>query len=881
MTPVPSPRWVRRWLDRWLPVDERAELIGDLDEEFAERASQSPTRARLWYWHEALFLLRYRRHLTPAAARQSGGPGAWTDFGRDLIHGWRALMHAPIFFSVAVLSLVVTLGLSAAVLSLVRTVLLEPLAVPTANRVVRLAMTGVESRQSESVGGAAAPARFSDLLLGAWLGEATTLEAMAQYDTEPRTVQLDQEVWRTDVAAVGAAFFNVLPVRPAAGRELLSADWPASAARVAVISSRLALSRSATPSALVGRNLIIDGALHEVVGVLPDSFEWPSRSVDVWLVDRWRPPPPTQTRQAFRTPLVIGLMTVGATPEDVRREGQALADRLTAGGSRLSLLSQTSPVVAVTRVKDELIGPVRPALVLLVGGTVGVLLAASVTLAGFLGSRNVARRRERVLRQALGASRWRLVRPLVAEQAWVAGLGVSGGLLLAALVLSALPAIAPADLPRLNAVALDGWSVVCATALALVAVLLSLVRPLRETGADRRPDAARTRSRLIVAQVCAATVLLVGSTLVGRSLMQLLAIDLGYRPEGVLTFQVGLTEPRSATDGQSSQFYEALLTRLRALPSVVAAGTSNFMPLHGHASGSYTLPPPGSNAAPLYTQRESVGSGYFEALGARLVSGRFFNDGDHATSQPVAIVNEAYVRTFLNGTDPLGAAAPAGVHRPVIVGVVAPIKRAAATEESYAVMYRPARQTIDVVAYSNGRGMGVAVRTTGDPAALAGSIRAAVHELAPGAPIHNLMRMDDRVMRTYAQPRFFAIAVSLFAALALATTMLGVYGSLAAAVERRRRELGIRRALGATARDIRALVAGQSIRRALVGAGLGMVVAALGASWGRAMLHGLAPVDPLSYVVAVPGVLLVVWLGAWVPVRTALRVDPARILKAE
>jgi putative ABC transport system permease protein len=900
MMPGP-PKRVERLLERLLPEAERTELIGDLNEEFAERVvSGHAIRARWWYLRHAVALLLQQRKIRAGAARVlEPPPKAWADLGADFRYGWRSLLNAPVFSSVAILSLIISYGLSTAVFSIANTVLLEPLPIATANRVVRLGV-GETGRQQVilSVGGAPAPQSIPDVLLGVWMADTRTLDAAAIYGVEPQTIAFDDETMRADVSSVSSGFFTIMPVRPLSGRTLQALDWSATAPKVAVVSARLVGPRHADSAYFVGRSIAIDGVKHEVVGVLPADFEWPSRSVDVWVVDRWRPRPPGQSSQMFRTPLALGLMRADVGVDDVQREGQRHADRLTASGTRLSLISSAPPVVTVMRLKDELIQPVRPALLLLVGGTIGVLLAANVTLIGFLVGRNTARRRDLAVRQALGASGWRVVRTLLAEQAWLNAIGLCFGLGLAFLILTVLPLVAPPDLPRLDSVRLTAGSFIFGAVVATMsAFMIGAVPALRVLRGNLRMTAAEgggavagsqaadlIRSRLIVTQVAVATVLLVGSVLVGRSLMTLIRIDLGYRPAGVLTFQLGTTQPSFAPSGPVTQFYEAMFARIRALPSVISVGTSNSLPLHGQPSGMYRPADPNSpqgSGAMLYTQREYVSPDYLQTLGATLVAGRFFTDSDRAGAQEVVIVNELYVRTFLSGGDPIGQAAPFGVHRPVIVGVVAPIQRAAATDAIHAVMYHPAGQTIEAVALSPGRGMGVAVRTSGDPIALAPGIRAIVDELAPGVPIHNLMSLDQRVATTYAQPRFFAIALGLFSVLALGTMVLGVYGTLAASVERRRVELGVRRALGATARDLSRLIVGQAVRLAAIGLVLGIGVAAAAATWGRSALYGITPIDANAYAGAAAGILAVVFLGAWVPLRTALRVDPARVLRSD
>jgi predicted permease len=538
---------------------------------------------------------------------------------------------------------------------------------------------------------------------------------------------------------------------------------------------------------------------------------------------------------------------------------------------------------------------------LLTLGIVGVVVAANVNLAGFLLARNTARHRDLAVRRALGASGWRIVRPLVFEQVLLAAAGAVGAILLGWWVLNALPAVAPPDLPRLSDVRLDGWSFLFAwSSAALTALVVGLMPARRLPRANLRAltaegglsvagtsaRAERRRSALVIVQVAMAALLLVGSALVGRSLLSMLRIDVGYEPDGVLTFQLGTNPFRpDPQPGRLWQFYSTLTARLRAHPSVVSVGMSDALPLHGDTSRSTLVvpgltPPRVPGVTPPSTHMESVDVGYLPTLGARLVAGRFFTADDTAGAEPVAIVNEAFAATFMPGVDPIGRIVPRGVWQLRVVGVIEPIQRAASTSPDDAALYSllTPRQEYLLSADS---AMGIAVRTTGRPAALMPEVRAIVRELDADAPVLNMMPLGARVNATFAQPRFFAIALSVFAVLALATALVGVYGVLAASVERRRLELGVRRALGADTRDLIRLVLRRALALAAAGLAIGSVLAAAAATTGRSALHGVQPVDAASYVLTIVVVVGAVLIGAWLPIRRALRVDPAQVLRTE
>lgn len=907
MSPPRPPRLAAAVLARLLPAGERAELIGDLDEEFAARASTSAPRralARLWYCHQAAALAWSSRRIARAGlgGHDGAAPGLLADSASDWRQAWRSLVRGRSFTAVALLSISGSLGLATAVFTAAH-ILLHPLDVPASDRVVRLGgVTPISSAAAprlDRVGGTPPPPGLADTLVGAWFARRNVVTSLASYAAYPQTVEIEGEPLRVNVAQVGAEYFEVLPVQPTAGRTLQRADGVADATPAAVLSQRLFTQRRAHPAELVGRVIRIDERPYQVAGILPLEYEWPDPTVDVWVVDPVRWPEPGEMRQMGRFALMIGRLRDDAGIEDARAEGQRIADDL-AALSALTGDEFATPRIVVLPLEDELAAPVRPALLLLVTATIAVVLAANINLAGLLMSRNIARRREMAVRQALGASRWRLFRPLLFEQLLLGGAGGFGAFLLAWWLVDGLPSVAPAGLPGLSRLQVDGWSLASVWVVSLGTAVVVGLLPARSLPASSlrtavaggvaaaggvERSAERRRAVLVTLQVSLATMLLVGSALIGRSLIGLLRIDLGYQPAQVLTFQIGTSERMAFLQkGRLTQIYAALEERLLAHPAVTSMGTSSALPLHGdtlrmtlHLPG---LTPPRPDGAPrLMVHVENVSAAYLQTIGARLTRGRWFAPQDTATSEKVAIVNEAFVEQVMPGAEPLGMVIPHGVHRPRIVGVVDSIKRAAATQADEPAMYRVAPQTSEGVALFASRAMGVAVRTTGDPMALAGVVRQAVREIEAAAPVHNMMPLDVRVRQNLAQPRFMAIALVLFAALAVGTALVGVYGILSASVERRRLEIGVRRALGATTPQIARLVVWRALRLSTIGLVVGAGLAAAGAQLGRSLIYGISPGDAVSYVAAAVAVLSMALAGAWLPARTALRIDPVRVLR--
>ncbi|HET9369440.1 MAG TPA: ABC transporter permease [Vicinamibacterales bacterium] len=906
MSARPS-RLMTRLLQASLPAREQDEIIGDLEEDFQQLvAARGRWKAHAWYAAQAMRLVLGSHPLRRGVALETEHTGVFADLGGDLRLAVRTIRRSPGLTAIALLSLAVSLGIATAVFSIIRSVLLQPLPITTIDRVVRLS-TSPERWQAgpariATIGGSPPPAMLNGTLIGAWLEQPGSLEAIATYQTGPRTVVIGGEAVRAIVCSAGAAFFQVLPVSPVLGRTLQAADGAADAARVAVVSERLLTERQIDARTVVGRTFVVENVPHEIVGVLPRDFAYPDLRTDLWVVDRIRWPSPFEPRKMGRfAALTLGLLRAGASAADAEREGQRLAETIVAAGGSLSLDDGVVPRVSVTSLPGELLQPVRPALTLIVVGTVAVLIAANVNLAGFLLSRHAARRRDLAMRQALGATRWRLIRPLVVEQMIVGAMAAFGALLMAALVIRLLPLVAPHDLPRLSAIRIDLSSLIFAVGAAFVTALFVGLLPARRlvggalrthlaggamvAGASR--GAERMRRWLVTVQVGVATLLLVGAAIVGRSLLAMMQIDLGYDPTQVITFQIGTPEAIAyGTRGRLTRLYDELLARLRAHPGVVSAGTSTGLPLHGDTIRSgITIPgvtPPRAESEPrLTTHFEDVDASYLQTIGATLVAGRFFSAGDVKSAMPVAIVNEAFVRTFMPGVEPIGQWVPRGVHRPIVVGVIKTIQRAAATNADDPTLYIPAAQSSEQVAYGPGHATGVAVRITGSPNELIALVRRVVRELEPDAPVYNVMALDQRVGRTYAQPRFFAVTLALFSTLALATALMGLYSILAAVVERRRVEVGVRRALGATGGDVAALVLGEAARLSIAGVLGGSLAAAAAVAVGRATLFGVSPADAVSYALAAGSVLAVVVVAAWVPMRSAMRVDPAKVLRAD
>lgn len=896
------PRAAQRLLEWRLQSDERDELIGDLDEQYRRRAAAGPRAARLWYWTQTMAMLWgffvHRRDLVSTAHQRTRGRWFLTGLGHDWRDAVRGLRHSPGFAAVAILTIAFAIGLSTSVFSLTWGILVQPLPYEGAERLVRLAefnpRSPLRDLRAGRVGVEPTGGTLADTTIGQWLATGETLDALVPMSTSGKNLVTRTGTEQRTVADVGGQFFDALALRPVAGRLLQPADGVADAPRVAVVSASF-VPEIDDGRGVVGATLAIEAETYTIVGVAPE-IALPEPGVDVWVPGTWTWPEPGARRMLSLSLDVIGRMKPGVTVADVQSEGERIVLDIAAADPNFFDGTVPVPTMRVRKLQDDIVAPVRPALVVLSIGMALVLAAACVNLANLVLARATARRRDVAVRVALGASRGRIGRPLFLEQLLLAGAGSAAGAVLAFWTIRALPALAPADLPRLADVEFSIASLAFASVVALATATVAGLLPLwhlrrgrsASTGSLRsRADGApadRARSVLVVCQIALAAVLLVGAALVGRSLVALLQVESGYRPDGVLMFQASLPERWWEQEGRQRAFVAGLVERLGAQPGVTAVGASSGLPLRSTpTAGSFFVvgrPRPEPGEAPAANNRV-ITTGYLDAVGTRVVQGRGFLDTDREDSDRVILIDQMVADRVFPNEDPLGRQLRAfGQREWTIVGIVEATRDVDMATPAEPTLYFPAPQMPELTAFI-GSSSGLAVRTTGDPAALAPLARAAARELEPAWPVYRVEVLSERMSSVMAQPRFYALALGLFAALALVTAVLGVYGVLAYAVERRRLEFSVRRALGASERHVLALVLGRGLLLAVVGLAAGLAAAAAGTSLLRSQLFGVEPLDAASFLAATGLLLGVVVLASWWPARRALGVSPVEALKSE
>jgi predicted permease len=829
-------------------------------------------------------------------------PLRWArDLAADLRYAARSLRRTPGFTLVAVVTLALGIGTNTALFSVISAVLLQPLPYPHADRLVRLWSTGQKHPQPRY--GSALPDHR------VWRSENHTFEDIGAYAGAAFTVTGTERAELLEGARTTANVWTLLGAQPVHGRLFSSAEEQFGAHRVVVLSERVWRRQFGTNPAMVGSPLQLDGESFTVVGILPESFQFPNERIDVWAPLSFAPSSPENTRRS-RFVDQLGRLK----PEVTVAQAQADLSRVAEGVAREFPNTNAGLDAALEGWQMSMVASVRPTLWLMFGAVGFVLLIACANVANLFLARAMARQDELAVRAALGAGRGRVVRLLFTESITLASIGAALGILVGYALIRTLPILGPVDVPRLNEVTMNGWVVIFAVSLAFLTSLMFGLWPARHAGrlavvghlkevarsvsGGRRH--ARSRSALVVAEVSLSLVLLIGAALLVVSLRRVQQVDPGFQADQLFTARVTLPAASYPPQGRES-FFRQLIEHIDAQPGIRAAGATSALPLTpANWTKYFTIddrPAPASlDQIPLVSYRQ-VTPGYFRAMGATLRRGRSFTSQD-ADGQPlVAIVNETIARRFWLNEDPIGkrfitnppeSLLPANAFpmpngatafpRITIVGVIADFRQNGLDRDVNPEVFVPHAQAGGAVP-ETATSLFIVARAVGDPLAPVATVQHAIRQLNPAIALANVRSMEERLALTLANRRFTLWLLGGFSALALVLALVGLYGVLAYTVGQRRRELGLRAALGATPVESMRLVMADGLRMTGIGIGIGVPLAGALTQFMSAQLFQTKAIDSVIYVGVSLILLVVAGLACAVPAFRASRVDPVTALR--
>ena len=807
---------------------------------------------------------------------------------QDLRYGVRSLLKRPGFALVAVTTLALGIGASTVIFTVVDAALLRGLPYKEPNALYHL----WERTPKQDF-----PKREFSYPDYQDYQQNTVFEGLAAYGGGGAILTGMGEPERIAAPRASANFFSVLGVEPLIGRTFQQGEDVPNGPKVTVLTYAYWQRRFGGDTGVLGRAITINGDSYTIVGVLPASFQFALRNSDLWI-----PYQPTQnqlTRRFTHGTNLIARLKPGVTPEQAQSEMNVIASRIEQQFND----SHASTTARVVPLQEEIIGTVRPILLVLLAAVAFVLLIACANVASLLLTRSLARQKEVAVRAALGASRWRVVRQLLTEAILLSLAGGLVGLLIAYWGVPALVATLPQNqlnaLPFLKTVQIDftilGFAfalslltgIVFGTAPALQSSRLDLNEVLKEGGRHSSAGAGqRLRSALVVGEIAMALVLLVGAGLMMKSLLRLLQTNVGFDTENLLTMGVVLSPAKYTDPNQVINFYTQLQDRVQALPGVVGAGTVDILPLNGGNTTRFNvdgdpIPPPGKETE---ANSRVVNEHYFKTIGVPLLAGRMFDERDNANAPPVVLIGKTIADRLFAGRDPVGRQLryPSIQAPPVtIVGVVGDVKITGLDEEIRPVLYYPWRQ-------SGGFNTSLVVRTNTDPTSLANAVRGEIRNLDSDAAILNVNTMEGMISQTPASfiRRFPALLIGIFAGVALLLASIGIYGVVSYSVSQQIHYIGIRMALGAGPTDILRMVLRQGMILALAGVAIGVVAALalmklLTTQLSTTLLYQVKITDVTTFSIVSVTLVVVALLACYLPARRATKVDPLVALRYE
>ena len=853
------------------------ELRRDIEEHIEHETGDNIDRGMTPEAARAAALRKFGNRTRVAEDTWSVWHAVWLDrLLQDARYAFRVLVRNPGFAAVAILTLALGIGMNTAVFTVVSAVLLDPLPYPNADRLVWLA-EGTASGRFEAL---RAPDYFE------WKARSRSFEKMVPYDYFSAPIDFDSQADQVGGIAASDEFLSITGARPERGRLFTAADR-----NVILITHKLWLRRFGGDPDIVGKPIVFDGHPFTICGVLPESYHFALpltgpgpdiREVETYIPEFLEPQP---RGRDGRLVSVVGKLRPGIPLSQAAVEMEAIQSEI---ARQYPKVMSDILKVRILPMQERLVGGSRRALLVLLAAVAFVLLIACANIANLTLARATSRQREIAIRAAIGAGRVRMIVQMLAEGVALALIGGAAGLLLARLTLGAVIRFGSQAVPRLGEAAVDlkvlGFTLLVSMATGILfglgpAISLSrasLAYVLKEGGSTVSAGASRIAVRrfLMAGELAVTLVLLAGAGLMIRSFWLISAHPRGFAPESILTMKVALAGPSYGGREAQIAYFDRLLNRVGATSGVSAVGITN-LPVRGMIDVEGIQFQERETPGTTY---HSVSPGYFQAMGMRLVAGRWLTDREPS---PVVMINESFARAVFGKADPLGrrmrapSSSPAESSLATIIGVVADLRYAKLDAQPAPETYVPYRQAIYV------RSMDIMVRTAGDPSALAGSVRKLIADLDRTQPVYDVQTLEQALAGSIAPRRFNLLLLGIFAAVALVMAVVGIYGVMGYSVTQRTHEIGVRMALGARRREVVRMVVQQGMAIAGMGIAVGTVAAFGLTHLMGSLLYEIAPTDGPTFAVVCSLLAAAAFLACCLPALRASKVDPVVALRYE